>query len=390
MCRPSGSSCSSASGPCWASSSSSVGPSRCSSTRCGKRPSSTAPKPRTTHRVGEPGDEARPRARGRAARSGRWPCRAAGPWPRAPRAGARPRPGTPRSGGRRRSGAARCGPGASSSPSCRPHVGRGRRCASHGGGAATSCHSSSAAARTCELSGPIGWSDGFTTRNPSGAPTASTTVAAAAATMRGSVRWGDGRRRRRRGRGRRRRAGAWGGRRGAGRRRAVPSPRATRQSGFTERQQFLTLRLSGAACDPGRDHGERPSLAALVAFAVAAALTPLAARFARRLGVVDELKEIGLARQATPLLGGLAIFGGALVAGLLFLPDNQRTEGILAGRGADHDRRRARRRLRPAPGGQARRADRGGGRAGHQRRRGGRVHVPVRAPRRARRPRRRR
>jgi UDP-GlcNAc:undecaprenyl-phosphate GlcNAc-1-phosphate transferase len=71
-------------------------------------------------------------------------------------------------------------------------------------------------------------------------------------------------------------------------------------------------------------------LAALVAFAVAAALTPLAARFARHVGAVDELKERGLARKATPLLGGLAIFGGALVAGLLFLPDNQRTEGILA------------------------------------------------------------
>ena len=71
-------------------------------------------------------------------------------------------------------------------------------------------------------------------------------------------------------------------------------------------------------------------LAALVAFAVAAVLTPLAARFARRIGAVDGLKERGLARTATPLLGGLAIFGGALVAGLAFLPDNQRTEGILA------------------------------------------------------------
>ncbi len=75
---------------------------------------------------------------------------------------------------------------------------------------------------------------------------------------------------------------------------------------------------------------EKAVLAALVAFAVAAALTPLAARFARRIGAVDELKERGLARTATPLLGGLAIFGGALVAGLLFLPDNERTEGILA------------------------------------------------------------
>ena len=70
--------------------------------------------------------------------------------------------------------------------------------------------------------------------------------------------------------------------------------------------------------------------AALVAFAVAAALTPVAARFARRIGAVDELKDIGLAKKHTPLLGGLAIFAGALVAGLFFLPDNQRTEGILA------------------------------------------------------------
>jgi UDP-GlcNAc:undecaprenyl-phosphate GlcNAc-1-phosphate transferase len=70
--------------------------------------------------------------------------------------------------------------------------------------------------------------------------------------------------------------------------------------------------------------------AALVAFAVAAALTPVAARFARRIGAVDELKDIGLAKKHTPLLGGLAIFAGALLAGLFFLPDNQRTEGILA------------------------------------------------------------
>jgi UDP-GlcNAc:undecaprenyl-phosphate GlcNAc-1-phosphate transferase len=70
--------------------------------------------------------------------------------------------------------------------------------------------------------------------------------------------------------------------------------------------------------------------AALVAFAVAVVLTPLVARLAVHLHAVDDVKERGLARDHTPLLGGLAIFAGALAAGLLFLPDNQRTEGILA------------------------------------------------------------
>src|SRR5215204_6635308 len=68
----------------------------------------------------------------------------------------------------------------------------------------------------------------------------------------------------------------------------------------------------------------------LVALLVAAVLTPLVARLARRIGAVDAVRDRGLAREATPLLGGLAIFAGALVAGLIFLPDNERTEGILA------------------------------------------------------------
>jgi UDP-GlcNAc:undecaprenyl-phosphate/decaprenyl-phosphate GlcNAc-1-phosphate transferase len=70
--------------------------------------------------------------------------------------------------------------------------------------------------------------------------------------------------------------------------------------------------------------------AAIIAFAAAALLTPLVARLARRIGAVDAVKERGLARDATPLLGGLAIFTGALVAGIAFLPDNERTRGILA------------------------------------------------------------
>jgi UDP-GlcNAc:undecaprenyl-phosphate GlcNAc-1-phosphate transferase len=68
----------------------------------------------------------------------------------------------------------------------------------------------------------------------------------------------------------------------------------------------------------------------LVAFAAAALLTPPVARFARRIGAVDSLKARGLASEATPLLGGLAIFAGTLIAALLFMPDNERTRGILA------------------------------------------------------------
>ena len=69
----------------------------------------------------------------------------------------------------------------------------------------------------------------------------------------------------------------------------------------------------------------------LVAFAAAALLTPSVARLARRIGAVDELKARGLASEATPLLGGLAIFIGVLLAALLFLPDSERTRGIMAG-----------------------------------------------------------
>jgi UDP-GlcNAc:undecaprenyl-phosphate GlcNAc-1-phosphate transferase len=71
--------------------------------------------------------------------------------------------------------------------------------------------------------------------------------------------------------------------------------------------------------------------ACLVAFAAAAVLTPLVARFARRIGAVDDVKERGLAREATPLLGGLAIFAGTLIAALAFMPDSERARGILMG-----------------------------------------------------------
>ncbi|MHB1998685.1 MAG: glycosyltransferase family 4 protein [Solirubrobacteraceae bacterium] len=58
----------------------------------------------------------------------------------------------------------------------------------------------------------------------------------------------------------------------------------------------------------------------LTAGAVAALLTPLTMRIARAVGAIDRPRERGLAARATPLLGGIAIFAGALVAGLIWLP----------------------------------------------------------------------
>jgi UDP-GlcNAc:undecaprenyl-phosphate GlcNAc-1-phosphate transferase len=69
----------------------------------------------------------------------------------------------------------------------------------------------------------------------------------------------------------------------------------------------------------------------LIALAVAALLTPLVARLAVRVGAVDEPRERGLAARSTPLLGGLAILAGVLVAALIWLPVDQQTTGILLG-----------------------------------------------------------
>ena len=72
----------------------------------------------------------------------------------------------------------------------------------------------------------------------------------------------------------------------------------------------------------------------LVAAAVTALLTPLTMRFARVVGAIDEPRERGLSETATPLLGGLAIFAGTLVAGLIWLPagfdsEHQLWHGVL-------------------------------------------------------------
>lgn len=53
---------------------------------------------------------------------------------------------------------------------------------------------------------------------------------------------------------------------------------------------------------------------------VAVILTPLAGRFARRVGAISIPSERGLARRATPVLGGLAILAGFLLAAIIWIP----------------------------------------------------------------------
>jgi len=74
----------------------------------------------------------------------------------------------------------------------------------------------------------------------------------------------------------------------------------------------------------------------LVAAAVTAILTPFTMRLARRIGAIDEPRARGLSVKPTPLLGGLAIFGGVLVAMLIWLPagyheDAHLWQGVMLG-----------------------------------------------------------
>jgi UDP-GlcNAc:undecaprenyl-phosphate GlcNAc-1-phosphate transferase len=74
-------------------------------------------------------------------------------------------------------------------------------------------------------------------------------------------------------------------------------------------------------------------LAFVLALAVALMATPVAGRLAWRVGAVDEPRERGLHQFPTPRLGGLAILVAVIAAGLVFLPTNQETRGILIGAG---------------------------------------------------------
>jgi UDP-GlcNAc:undecaprenyl-phosphate/decaprenyl-phosphate GlcNAc-1-phosphate transferase len=75
---------------------------------------------------------------------------------------------------------------------------------------------------------------------------------------------------------------------------------------------------------------ELDALYALLAAATATALlTPLTMRLARAVEAVDTPRERGLSERPTPLLGGLAIFAGTLLAGLIWLPDERIWHGML-------------------------------------------------------------
>ncbi len=74
----------------------------------------------------------------------------------------------------------------------------------------------------------------------------------------------------------------------------------------------------------------------LVAMVIAALLTPLAARLARRIGAMARPSDRGLAQIETPALGGLAILAGVLVAAAIWMPGTihlPRTVGALKGEG---------------------------------------------------------
>lgn len=58
----------------------------------------------------------------------------------------------------------------------------------------------------------------------------------------------------------------------------------------------------------------------LVAALVTALLTPATMCLARAVGAIDQPRDRGLSDRPTPLLGGLAIFAGVLVAALIWLP----------------------------------------------------------------------
>src|SRR3954470_12536793 len=72
-------------------------------------------------------------------------------------------------------------------------------------------------------------------------------------------------------------------------------------------------------------------LALALAAVVSLLATPVAGALAWRIGAIDRPRERGLHQFPTPRLGGLAILLTVVAAGLVFLPHDQETRGILIG-----------------------------------------------------------
>ncbi len=75
-------------------------------------------------------------------------------------------------------------------------------------------------------------------------------------------------------------------------------------------------------------------LAFVVAMVLAALLTPLAARAARRVGAIAMPSERGLATRSTPLLGGIAILIAALAASAIWMPAHINLPRTVGGHGS--------------------------------------------------------
>src|SRR3981081_2709081 len=74
-------------------------------------------------------------------------------------------------------------------------------------------------------------------------------------------------------------------------------------------------------------------LALALAAVVSLLSTPGAGSLAWRIGAIDMPRERGLHQFPTPRLGGLAILTAVIAAGVVFLPHNKETDGILIGAG---------------------------------------------------------
>ena len=72
-------------------------------------------------------------------------------------------------------------------------------------------------------------------------------------------------------------------------------------------------------------------LALGLALVVSLLATPVAGALAWRIAAIDMPRERGLHQFPTPRLGGLAILVAVLAAGIVFLPNNSETQGILIG-----------------------------------------------------------